>query len=505
MWSKEQRARRFLTSVPIHGERRRLRRAISISHIPRHFDVRNRRGRSGRTRLGTSRHPVIQLPSWAGPGKQYIGGRRGAREVARSASGCREQSRQTSKHPKITENAASTCLSLPERKVGASLEARCEGPDLKRRHPLKSSGTLLSDGIHQSTEMSRSKAAFQSLVHRVISLENHRRTRAHRWIKLFCSPLSFPWPPSAPFMTLQADGPRCLPTISLDRGVRRDVRHSGEAAGTLRRVLFERSAGRVGSPSCANINPRQKKAFLTQGITFNRLRRHAGHGAASFPYDLLPRRHHCGGVARCSRHGLTQAAHRDQSLSEGTIYHQGRILTEGVVAARNWSIAAKHFRREMRRRSTSIATFTSRVAGHGPRAAGKAASFVVLEDNLRVPSGVSYMLTNREITKARPAWAVRPLQSSARRPLRARRCFSTLRAARPAVTVPILRSSSSRPGVGNSARTSSMRFPRASDGRCARRGSRTFLVHDNIVYMRTTAGVLKRIDVIYRRRRRRLS
>ena len=44
--------------------------------------------------------------------------------------------------------------------------------------------------------------------------------------------------------------------------------------------------------------------------------------------------------------------------------------------------------------------------------------FVVLEDNLRVPSGVSYMLANREVDQARASRAVRSLPRPPDRPLR---------------------------------------------------------------------------------------
>jgi uncharacterized circularly permuted ATP-grasp superfamily protein len=120
--------------------------------------------------------------------------------------------------------------------------------------------------------------------------------------------------------------------------------------------------------------------------------------------------------------------------------------------------------------------------------------FVVLEDNLRVPSGVSYMLTNREITKrVLPGlfdrYKVAPVAHYGQALL------STLRAlAPPSRTDPTFVVLT--PGVGNSAYFEHAFLARQMG--VALVEGRDLLVHDNIVYMRTTAG-LKRVDVIYRR------
>jgi uncharacterized circularly permuted ATP-grasp superfamily protein len=124
-------------------------------------------------------------------------------------------------------------------------------------------------------------------------------------------------------------------------------------------------------------------------------------------------------------------------------------------------------------------------------------SFAVLEDNLRVPSGVSYMLANRKVLKrVFPTlfrdYGVWPIDHYAQALL------STLQALAPA-------NSSGRnepctvlltPGVFNSAYFEHTFLAQQMGIELVE--GRDLLVHDNVVYMRTTAG-LRRVDVIYRR------
>jgi uncharacterized circularly permuted ATP-grasp superfamily protein len=121
-------------------------------------------------------------------------------------------------------------------------------------------------------------------------------------------------------------------------------------------------------------------------------------------------------------------------------------------------------------------------------------SFAVLEDNLRVPSGVSYMLTSRAVMKRvfpelfRMA-GVRSIDHYSETLL------STLRALapedRPEPNIVLL-----TPGVFNSAYFEHAFLARQMGIELVE--GHDLAVHDNIVYMRTTAG-LRRVDVIYRR------
>jgi uncharacterized circularly permuted ATP-grasp superfamily protein len=119
---------------------------------------------------------------------------------------------------------------------------------------------------------------------------------------------------------------------------------------------------------------------------------------------------------------------------------------------------------------------------------------VVLEDNLRVPSGVSYMLTSRQVMKRifpelfRLA-GVRGIDHYSEALL------ATLRSlapdGRPDPNIVLL-----TPGVYNSAYFEHAFLARQMGIELVE--GRDLAVHENMVYMRTTAG-LRRVDVIYRR------
>src|SRR5262249_47593278 len=78
------------------------------------------------------------------------------------------------------------------------------------------------------------------------------------------------------------------------------------------------------------------------------------------------------------------------------IYHDGHILSDGVIP-RALIYSCRHYRREMRGLRVPHDIYVSIVGTDLIRIPD--GRFVVLEDNLRVPSGVSYMLTNREVMK----------------------------------------------------------------------------------------------------------
>ena len=173
------------------------------------------------------------------------------------------------------------------------------------------------------------------------------------------------------------------------------------------------------------------------------------------------------------------------------IYNEGRILAEGVVP-RELVFSCRHYRREMRGVKVHRDAYVS-VAGTD-LVRLEDGRFVVLEDNLRVPSGVSYMLANREVTKRVfpglfSRYNVRPIAHYGQGLL------ATLRAIAPPTcpdpTIVVL-----TPGVGNSAYFEHAFLAREMGLPLVE--GRDLLVHDTIVYMRTTSG-LRRVDVIYRR------
>jgi uncharacterized circularly permuted ATP-grasp superfamily protein len=230
------------------------------------------------------------------------------------------------------------------------------------------------------------------------------------------------------------------------------------------------------------------KAFLTQGITFTVYGDEEG-TERIFPFDLLPR------IITAAEWqtlvaGLTQRL-TAINLFLKDIYHEGRILAEGIVP-RELLYSCKHFRREMRGVRVHRDIYVS-VAG-SDLIRLEDGRFVVLEDNLRVPSGVSYMLANREVTKrVMPGlfdrYQVSPIAQYGQALLATLRALAPPHVADPTFVV-------LTPGVGNSAYFEHAFLAREMGVTLVE--GRDLLVHDNIVYMRTTAG-LKRVDVIYRR------
>jgi len=229
-------------------------------------------------------------------------------------------------------------------------------------------------------------------------------------------------------------------------------------------------------------------AFLHQGITFTVY----GQGEGTeriFPYDLIPRILTADEWDVIER-GLTQRI-TALNLFLKDLYTDARVLADRIVP-RALVYSCKHYRREMQGVVPRLDVYVS-VAGTDLVRLPDGA-FAVLEDNLRVPSGVSYMLTNRQVIKRIfpllfSSYDVRPIDHYGQALL------ATLRALapphRPDPTIVLL-----TPGVFNSAYFEHTFLARQMG--IALVEGRDLFVHDNIVYMRTTAGP-ERVDVIYRR------
>ena len=229
-------------------------------------------------------------------------------------------------------------------------------------------------------------------------------------------------------------------------------------------------------------------SFLHQGITFTVYGRDEGTEKV-FPYDLLPRIITAAEWATIER-GLVQRI-TALNLFLKDIYHDGRIVKEGIVPG-ELIYSCPHYQREMRGLDVARDIYVS-VVGTDLIRLGDG-RFAVLEDNLRVPSGVSYMLANRRVMKRTfPLMfrdhGVRPIDNYGQALL------ATLRALAPPgrhePTIVLL-----TPGVFNSAYFEHTFLARQMGIELVE--GRDLLTHDNVVYMRTTAG-LRRVDVIYRR------
>jgi len=207
------------------------------------------------------------------------------------------------------------------------------------------------------------------------------------------------------------------------------------------------------------------------------------------PFDLIPRLISAPTWARLSR-GLVQ---RVQALNAflKDVYHDQEILKAGKVPA-DLIHGNTQYRPEMRGVDVPGGVYVH-IAGID-LVRTDADAFYVLEDNLRVPSGVSYMLENRSVMmRLVPDLFSRiPVAPVEHYP---DELLQTLRAVAPAEvknpTVALL-----TPGQFNSAyfehaylaEQMGIELVEGSD----------LVVKDRVVYMRTTRGP-ERVDVIYRR------
>ncbi len=230
-------------------------------------------------------------------------------------------------------------------------------------------------------------------------------------------------------------------------------------------------------------------AFVTQGITFTVYGESEG-VERIFPFDLLPRLVDGRRLETIER-GLVQRV-TALNLFLRDVYHDGRIFDDGVVP-RTLVRQCRHFRREMIGVQVPHDAYLTVVGTDLIR--GPDGRFLVLEDNLRVPSGVSYMLTNRAISSSRSTRSCSSGITCAPSITILGRCLSHLRAIAPEGCVDpnvVLLT----PGVYNSAYFEHTFL--AHEMAIDLVEGRDLLVHDNTVYARTTDG-LKRVDVIYRR------
>ena len=211
------------------------------------------------------------------------------------------------------------------------------------------------------------------------------------------------------------------------------------------------------------------------------------------PFDLIPRiipRNEWQQVEA----GLRQRVNALNRFIDD-VYHGQDIVRAGVVPA-DQVFRNTQFRPEMMNVDVPARVY-SHIAGIDIVRAANAdgsGTYYVLEDNLRVPSGVSYMLENRKMTMRLfpELFTLHRVAPIAHYP---DLLLDTLRQLAPAgvnePTVVVL-----TPGMYNSAYFEHA-FLAQQMGIELVEGKDLF-VHDNFVYMRTTQGP-RRVDVIYRR------
>jgi uncharacterized circularly permuted ATP-grasp superfamily protein len=224
--------------------------------------------------------------------------------------------------------------------------------------------------------------------------------------------------------------------------------------------------------------------YVQAGVTFD-----IGGVERPFPLDLVPRV-----IASPEWETIESGvAQRVRALEAflADVYSDARVIADGVIPGQLVT-SSSHFHRAV----------WGIQPGNGVRIHVAGVDLIrtpegdvrVLEDNVRVPSGVSYVMTNRSamVTALPDAFAnqrIRPVASYPQRLLAALRLAATPAVDNPTVVV-------LTPGVYNSAyfehtllaRTMGVELVEGRDLEC-RRGK---------VFMRTTGG-LQRVDVIYRR------
>lgn len=238
-----------------------------------------------------------------------------------------------------------------------------------------------------------------------------------------------------------------------------------------------------------NFQQAAEKSFLNSGITFT-VNDGKGEQDRIFPFDIIPRLVEKNEWSKIER-GLKQ---RILALNEflKDIYGQQRILKNKVIPP-DIIFSGKHFLKECVGLFPPQAIWCHVTGTDLIR--HKDGNIYVLEDNLRCPSGVSYVLENRAIVKkAFPGFfrnqAIEPVENYPEQLLGMLKFIApATRSAEPTVVV-------LTPGIGNSAYFEHSFLAQRMGVELVE--GRDLIVQDGYVHMKTTRG-LQRVDVIYRR------
>jgi len=231
-----------------------------------------------------------------------------------------------------------------------------------------------------------------------------------------------------------------------------------------------------------------ERALLQMGITFNVYGEDAG-VEKIFPFDILPRIVSAVEWNRIEA-GLKQRI-RALNLFIDDIYHQQRILKDGLVP-KEVIFSAKSYRQQCVGWNPPGGIWCHITGTDLVRHSD--GQVYVLEDNLRCPSGVSYVLENRQIMKTLfprlfASSRIRPVSNY---PFKLRDMLESLAPEHLQNPRVVLLS----PGIYNSAYFEHS-FLAQQMGIDLVEG-RDLTVQDDHVVMRTTKG-FERVDVIYRR------
>jgi len=232
-----------------------------------------------------------------------------------------------------------------------------------------------------------------------------------------------------------------------------------------------------------------ERLLLEMGVTFNVYGDSAG-TERIFPFDLIPRIVPSAEWDWIER-GLRQRIHALNEFIDD-IYHDQKILRDGIIP-REVVNSAVFYRPQCiginpPRRVWCHITGTDLVR-HGD------GQIYVLEDNLRVPSGVSYVLENRDLMKRTfpqvfHGLSVRPVDDYPGNLLAMLESIAPESASDRPVVVVLTAGMYNSAYYEHSFLAQRMGIPLVE--------GRDLVVEDDTVFMRTTRG-LRRVDVIYRR------
>jgi uncharacterized circularly permuted ATP-grasp superfamily protein len=231
-----------------------------------------------------------------------------------------------------------------------------------------------------------------------------------------------------------------------------------------------------------------ERLLLQIGITFNVYGDSAG-AERIFPFDLIPRIVPAEEWSAIER-GLKQ---RVQALNAfiDDIYHEQKILKDGAIPS-DIILSAASYRKQCHGLNPPLRIWAHITGTDLVR--DRDGQYYVLEDNLRVPSGVSYVLENREVLKrifpgVFEGLSVRPVNEYPGRLLEMLESIAPRRHGTPRVVL-------LTPGIYNSAYFEHSFLAQQMGIQLVE--GRDLVVQNREVFMKTTKGP-ERVDVIYRR------
>lgn len=230
-------------------------------------------------------------------------------------------------------------------------------------------------------------------------------------------------------------------------------------------------------------------AIREMGISFT-VYTEGGNIDRAWPFDIIPR------VISARQWQVVSDGLRQRSLALNRfiddVYNKQSILADGVVPA-EIVLESTNYKPPCAGMSPRFGVW-AHVCGSDLVRDGDG-KFYVLEDNLRVPSGVSYMLENREITKrVLPElfenYSILPVDDYPSKLYQTLASLSPRERRRPCIAV-------LTPGIYNSAYFEHAYLAQGMGAELVQ-GSDLLVADDDCVYMRTVDGPV-RVDVIYRR------